>query len=85
MWKKKYVVLLLVVLLVATSATAAFAQTTPSTDTLDLDSTTILPNLFQGANIILLALGAIVFLMAGFTFGVTILKGLMRIIGNLKV
>ena len=83
MWTSKRMVVLLVVVLLLVTAVPTFAQSV-STTTLQIDQNLILPNLFQGANIILVALGAVVFLMAGFTFGVMVLRGILRVVGNIK-
>lgn len=52
--------------------------------TLDLDATELTNGLFNGANIIIAALGAIMFLMAGFRLGGILLRGIVNAVGNIK-
>lgn len=58
-------------------AVSAFAQVTA---TLDINTGTITTNLFNGANVIIGALLAVVMLMAGFRFGSQILDRLVKAI-----
>ncbi len=55
------------------------------TDTLVMDVGMITSGVFQGANIMILVLGAIVFLLAGFRFGVALMQGILRLIGNISI
>jgi len=57
------------------------AQAVP---TLALDSATVQTGLFEGANIVVGALGAIVFLLIGFQFGSSILRAISSYIGGLR-
>ena len=52
--------------------------------TLALDSATVQTGLFEGANIVVGALGAIVFLLIGFQFGSSILRAISSYIGGLR-
>ena len=45
-------------------------------NTLNINSATITDGLFEGANIVIGALGAVVFLLIGFTFGAKILSAI---------
>ena len=83
----RYTVLpvLAVVVALAAGAGPAFAQTSVPTNTLMIDTTMITSGLFQGANIMILALGAVIFLMAGFKFGAQLMQGILRLIGNISV
>ena len=71
---KKLVILTMVVVLLVLAAVPAFAQ---STSTIELDANTITPELFRGANIIIGALAAVMFLIAGLAFGSRILRGVV--------
>lgn len=71
---KKFVIVSLIVVLVLALAVPAFAQ---STTTLDITTSNITPNLFLGANIMITALLAIMMLVAGFSFGLGILKSVV--------
>lgn len=67
---QKLIPALVAVALFAVVVSPTFAQTT----TLNLDTTELQNGLFQGANIIIGALAGIMFLLAGFRFGGTILR-----------
>jgi hypothetical protein len=67
---KTIVPVLVAVALFAVVVTPSFAQTT----TLNLDTQELQNGLFSGANIIIGALAGIMFLLAGFRFGGTILR-----------
>lgn len=56
------------VMMLVFATTASHAQTTP-VPTLALDVTALQTGLFTGANIMLAALGAIMFIVIGITFG----------------
>lgn len=71
MKNKKLVVIVSVMALLLISVVGAFAQETVE---LNVDSSSITSNLFQGANIIIGALLAIMMLVAGFKFGRDILE-----------
>lgn len=51
---------------------------------LNIDPTTLTGGLFQGANIIIAALGTIMFLLAGFALGGGLLKGIVKSIGGIS-
>jgi hypothetical protein len=59
----------------------SFAASAP---TLDLDPDVVTAGLFDGANIILAALGAIMFLLAGFKLGGVLLRGIVDAIGGIR-
>jgi hypothetical protein len=68
------------------SATAVGAQTDPDPivrPTLELDVDTMLYYMFEGANIIIVALGAVVFLTIGFVLGRKILDLIRQAISSL--
>ena len=68
------------------SATAAGAQEVPeeiTRPTLELDVDTMLYYMFEGANIIIVALGAVVFLTIGFVLGRKILDLIRQAISSL--
>ncbi len=81
---KNYKWLVPVMLAVALLA-APVANTFAQTATLDLDANTMTTNLFQGANIIIVALGAVMFLLAGFKLGTALLHGILNIVGNIRI
>ena len=74
MGKKSTVAVVIVVVLMA-FAVPVFAQ---STTTLDISTSNITPNLFLGANIMITALLGVMMLIAGLSFGMSVL---MRIVG----
>lgn len=69
-WRKVLPVLFVAAMLIVMTV-PAFAQ---ATDSLDIDTEDLQSGLFEGANVILGALGAIMFLLAGFRFGGSILR-----------
>lgn len=69
--RKAIIIVAVVALLVM--AVPMFAQDI-STTTIQLSASDITPNLFQGANIILVSLGAVMFLIAGLSFGGRLLR-----------
>lgn len=71
--RKAMVVLMLAALVLAT-AVPAFAQ---DPVTLELDADTLTNGLFTGANIVIAALGAIMFILAGFKLGGGILRSIV--------
>ena len=79
-FSKKQLALALMVGLMVVSAVPTFAQTA----TLNLSTELIQNNLFSGANIIIGALGAIVFLLAGFSFGGRILRSIGDWVTNFR-
>ena len=83
----RYTVLpvLAVVVALAAGAGPAFAQASVPTDTLVLDADMVTSGLFQGANIMIMVLGTIIFLLAGFKFGVSIMQGILRLISNISL
>jgi protein-S-isoprenylcysteine O-methyltransferase Ste14 len=60
--------------------TPAFAQET----TLDIDTDAMTNDLFRGANIIIAALGAVMFLLAGFKLGGILIRGIVDAIGGIR-
>ena len=73
---------LMVMMLFAAVVAPSFAQ--DPAPTLDLDAEEITDGLFSGANIIIGALGAIMFLLAGFSLGGILLRGIVSAIGRVK-
>ena len=71
---KRFTLVLVVVVVALALPMAAFAQ---STTTLDITTANITPNLFLGANIMITALLSIMMLVAGFAFGLGILKAVV--------
>lgn len=78
----KRILPILVVMAVFALAVAPAAAQDPVT--LDLDAEELTNGLFNGANIIIAALGAIMFLMAGFRLGGILLRGIVNAVGNIK-
>lgn len=70
----RYVVPVLVLAVMVVAAGAASAQV----PTLALDTAELQSGLFEGANIILVALSAIMFLLAGLAFGRNILNAIIN-------
>ena len=58
----------------------AFAQEV----TLDIDTNQMTNDLFRGANIIIAALGAVMFLLAGFKLGGILIRGIVDAIGGIR-
>lgn len=79
-WQVVIPVLMLGVMFTA-ALSPAFAQTT----TLDIDTTELQNGLFSGANVILGALAGVMFLMAGFRFGGTILRMIVDTVTNFRM
>lgn len=52
---------------------------------LELDPVEMTNGLFSGANIIIAALGAIMFMLAGFKLGGALLKGIVSSVSNVKI
>lgn len=72
LWQARYYVVgIIAALLMLLIATASHAQAVP---TLAVDADEIQTGLFTGANVILISLGAVVFLLIGFAFGGKILR-----------
>lgn len=66
------IVVALVMYVIGFGSPAVFGQS----NQLNIDAETITAGLFSGANIIIGALGAVVFLLIGFTFGAKILSAI---------
>lgn len=78
----RYGIPALMVALVLLSGTGhAFAQ---ETVTLDIDTDAMTTDLFRGANIIIAALGAVMFLLAGFKLGGILIRGIVDAIGGIR-
>lgn len=75
-------VLLAVVFLAVSVGTTMAAA--PGSVTLELDPEALTDGLFTGANIIIAALGAIMFLMAGFKLGGMLLRGIIDAVGGIR-
>jgi len=52
--------------------------------TLDIDTDAMTNDLFRGANIIIAALGAVMFLLAGFKLGGILIRGIVDAIGGIR-
>lgn len=63
----------------------AFAQTPVPIPTLAIDGNALTSGLFQGANIILIALAGVVFLIVGLSFGGKILTAIQAMIQGLRI
>ncbi|MCP4428892.1 MAG: hypothetical protein GY803_30785 [Chloroflexi bacterium] len=72
----------LMLALVFMGAVPSFAQTEPPT--LELDTDQMITGLFEGANIIIAALGAVMFLLAGFKLGGILIRGIVDAIGGIR-
>ncbi len=81
---RRYLPVLVAVFVLAamTVSTAAAQAPTPTTATLELDSTSLTNGLFTGANIIIAALGAIMFILAGFKLGGQILRSIVDAVSS---
>lgn len=77
---KKFLIVLVVIVAVLAMVMPAAAQV--STDTLDLDADELTSGLFTGANIIIAALGAIMFILAGFRLGGQILRSIIDAVSS---
>lgn len=73
---KKTLAVAMVLALVLVSVVPAFAQD-PTPIALELDADTLTNGLFTGANIVIAALGAIMFILAGFKLGGGILRSIV--------
>lgn len=73
-----YILPVLALALAFAMAPGAFAQT------LDIDTDAMTTDLFRGANIIIAALGAVMFLLAGFKLGGILIRGIVDAIGNIR-
>lgn len=62
----------------------SFAQDPVATVELEIDPTTLTNQLFTGANIVIGALGLIMFLLAGFRLGGTLLRGIVDAVGGIR-
>jgi len=51
---------------------------------LEIDTTAMTTDLFRGANIIIAALGAVMFLLAGFKLGGILIRGIVDAIGGIR-
>lgn len=71
---------LMLALVLVSPVMAAFAQET----TLDIDTDAMTNDLFRGANIIIAALGAVMFLLAGFKLGGILIRGIVDAIGGIR-
>lgn len=80
---KRYFVIALVVVMALVMVVPSFAQT--PVPTLALDSNQMQSGLFTGANIILVALGGVLFLIIGMTFGGKIIGMIQNAISNVKI
>jgi hypothetical protein len=76
----KLLPLMLALALLAMPVASTFAQT--STTSLDINTADLQNGLFEGANVIIGALAAIMFLLAGFKFGARILKMIIDTVTN---
>lgn len=84
---RKYVVVVAALALIFVAG-PAFAQTPDPTaviPTLAIDSYALQSGLFQGANIILVALGAVMFIIIGMTFGGRILSAIQSAITSFRL
>lgn len=75
---------LLAVVFLAVSVGTTMAAPAPGSVTLELDPEALTDGLFTGANIIIAALGAIMFLMAGFKLGGMLLRGIIDAVGGIR-
>ncbi len=75
-----YVLPALVAAVFLATASGTFAQAI----TLDIDTAEMTNRLFEGANIIIAALGAVMFLLAGFKLGGILIRGIVDAIGGIR-
>lgn len=75
-----YIIPAMMFALFLASAGGSFAQEI----TLDIDTTEMTNRLFEGANIIIAALGAVMFLLAGFKLGGILIRGIVDAIGGIR-
>jgi len=78
-------VMAVVAFALAVSTVGAYAQTPVPLPTLALDPTVLTNGLFTGANIILVALGGIVFMLVGLAFGGKILDAVRNMVQGLRI
>lgn len=72
---------LMLALVIMGTVTPAFAQ---ETTTLNIDTDAMTNDLFRGANIVIAALGAVMFLLAGFKLGGILIRGIVDAIGGIR-
>lgn len=82
---RKLLVIVALALVLTFIASPAFAQTPPAIPTLAIDADTLQSGLFEGANIILVALGAVMFIIIGMTFGGRILSAIQSAITSFRL
>lgn len=75
-----YILPALVAALMFATAGSSFAQEV----TLDIDTSEMTSRLFEGANIIIAALGAVMFLLAGFKLGGILIRGIVDAISGIR-
>lgn len=75
-----YVIPVLVMLFLFVAVSPTFAQETQ----LEIDTDAMTTDLFRGANIIIAALGAVMFLLAGFKLGGILIRGIVDAIGGIR-
>jgi hypothetical protein len=75
-----YILPVLVAAFFMATAGGTFAQEV----TLDIDTTEMTSRLFEGANIISAALGAVMFLLAGFKLGGILIRGIVDAISGIR-
>ena len=73
--------LALAAFVVMSGVDGAFAQ---EPNALNIDTENMTTQLFQGANIIIAALGTVMFLLAGFKLGGVLIRGIVDTIGGIK-
>lgn len=82
---RKYVVVVAALALIFVAG-PAFAQATPEPiPTLAINAEALQSGLFEGANIILVALGAVMFIIIGMTFGGRILSAIQSAITSFRL
>lgn len=80
-----FIALALVLMFVASPALAQTPDPTSPIPTLAIDSGALQSGLFEGANIILVALGAVMFIIIGMTFGGRILSAIQSAITSFRL
>lgn len=73
--------LALAAFVVMSGVESTFAQ---EPNALNIDTENMTTQLFQGANIIIAALGTVMFLLAGFKLGGVLIRGIVDTIGGIK-
>lgn len=76
-----FIPLALAAFVIMSGVDGAFAQ---ETQELNIDTENMTTQLFQGANIIIAALGTVMFLLAGFKLGGVLIRGIVDTIGGIK-